>query len=149
MSYLDDLLTAMEQEQVTKAAAAAPAETPAIDPAAPEIKAAGQGNPEVPAEKIAQDIANLPDHIKAAYATAAITRYNAALAERNLLLGDLVAKEAAEYDFDPQTKQALFNEAFFDQIDKLAAADPEFDALLFEQQKQAAFNAGYAAGSVQ
>lgn len=68
-------------------------------------------------------------------------------------------KTAAQVEFEntfwaDQVKQAaleenaqiqeLFDWAFYDQLDKRAAEDPEFAQVLFEEDLKAAFNQGYA-----
>jgi len=70
------------------------------------------------------------------------TKSAAEIAWNNAYWEELAVKSAYAQD---DAASDLFNTAFYDQLDKLAAADPEFDAILFELDKQAAFNAGYAA----
>jgi len=54
---------------------------------------------------------------------------------------DEMAKQAATYE--NQQISELFNWAFNDHMDKLAAADPAFAQLLIEDEIKAAFNQGY------
>lgn len=94
---------------------------------------------------ILAELQNLPEAVKAACAARAVTRLEAARAERTLIHGIGQPKQAAQQPgLSEAQERQIFDGAYSDQIEKYAAADPEFAQILLDEQIKVAFNQGYA-----
>jgi len=149
-TYIEDLLEQVQRDAAVKSAAdedkSDEKDEDERSDEKDESEDDGKGKKNLPpwlkGKEASEDpFADLPEHVKAACAARAFTRLEASRAERALIFG-YDTKQAAE--LPEAVEREIFNNAYFDHLDKLASMDPEFAVVLYQDEIKAAFNQGYA-----